>query len=544
MNDDIDSAGVADLTEEELNQLGLREHPFLDHADESFLYTDSQLEMTANIIMEYLTNPATTIVLTGENGLGKTTFLRKVLRLGYQQYQFCTLRATSETDFTFVENKIKQRWLLNENTTHAPVADLSIENYVITYLREHTHAVLIIDDAHLLDESTLDRLFTLKHRIGLACPMSLGFILAGENTLKSAIADLEDSNPACTQVYQINIRPFSHEQTKKYIEHRLDVAGFEGDVLFDDMKITELYKATSGNAKQIHQHAIQAMLEQGFETSIEDELDPRITIRQPKPKVPVLFLTLLAILGIGLFVNYKINNEVPEETMIPLEKPLSSEPTLSPIAQEKTKPLEKQTPSLPLPGNTLPDKTKLDISDIKNIALTATDNNQPKQELPSLLTESIESLDEDQLKGLKETLTDKIQQNDDIKSEEPVKTIKDEVANTKPTTKIDEPKKPDASTKPTYGHAWLKSLNSSHYTLQVVATRERKQLENLVKTEKLKEQYAYFSKPVKGSTFHVLVIGDYKDRETAIKAASKLPANLSKNKPWPIPVKSVQQFIK
>ena len=200
MNDDSNLTDPLALSEEDLNKLGLREHPFSDHADEAFLYTDSQLEMTSNIIMEYLASPATTIVLTGESGLGKTTFLRKILRLGYQQYQFCTLRANTETDFDYIEGKIKQRWVLNDTNENASVIDLSIENYVITYLREYPHAVLIIDDAHLLDTQTLDRLFTLKHRIGLACPMSLGFILAGENTLKSTTADLEDTNPACTQI--------------------------------------------------------------------------------------------------------------------------------------------------------------------------------------------------------------------------------------------------------------------------------------------------------------------------------------------------------
>ena len=93
MNDDSNLTDPLGLSEEDLSKLGLREHPFSDHADEAFLYTDSQLEMTSNIIMEYLSSPATTIVLTGENGLGKTTFLRKILRLGYQQYQFCTLRS-------------------------------------------------------------------------------------------------------------------------------------------------------------------------------------------------------------------------------------------------------------------------------------------------------------------------------------------------------------------------------------------------------------------------------------------------------------------
>lgn len=536
MNDGTNLIDPLELYEDDLNKLGLREHPFLDHADEAFLYTDSQLEMTANIVMEYLTNPATTIVLTGEDGLGKTTYLRKILRLGYQQYQFCTLRANTETDFDYIEDKIKQRWVLNDTNENSSVIDLSIENYVITYLREFTHAVLIIDDAHLLDASTLDRLFTLKHRIGLACPLSLGFILAGENTLKLTISDLEDSNPACTQIYQINIRPFSHEQTKSYIEHRLDIAGLEGEVLFDDAKITEIYKSTSGNVKKIHEQVILALKQQCNE-DISDELNPHITIRRPKPKVPVLFLTLFAILSFGLYFNYKNSNKLPEDALVPLDAPLTSEPTLSPIAQETHKSKDQQTPSLPLPNVPKNINTKLDITKTNDPKTTKTE--QPnKQPLTSLLSESLESLDESQLAGLKDTLTEKVNDVKQVKNSPAPKPVNDiESNNNKPTKEI-------ATTSHTHGEIWLKNLNSSHYTIQVVATKDRKQLEKLVKNENLTSDYAYFAKPVKQNTYYVLVIGDYKTRTEAATATSKLSTNLKKNKPWPIPVKNVQKFLK
>jgi DamX protein len=76
-----------------------------------------------------------------------------------------------------------------------------------------------------------------------------------------------------------------------------------------------------------------------------------------------------------------------------------------------------------------------------------------------------------------------------------------------------------------------------------VATKELKQLESLIKKEGLKNNFAYFDKQVKGSTFYVLVIGNYKTRENAVSAIDKLPSSLSKNKPWPLPLKNIQQFL-
>ena len=321
MSEEITQLDANDFTDEELGKLGLSEHPFTDHAGDAYLYNDDQLDMTSNIIMEYLTNPTTTIVLTGENGLGKTTYLRKVLRLGYQQYQFCTLRAREDFNFTDVENKIKQRWVVPQENERS-VVDLSIENYVITYLREHTHAVLIIDDADILDVSTLDRLFTLKHRIALACPSGLGLILAGENELKIKISELEDSNPACTQVYQINIRPLSREQTSNYINYRLATAGLENEVLLDEAQIDEIYKSSSGNIGSIHQESVANLKSQfeeqeSFNNALENQ---HITIRKSRPRIPLVLVTIVALLAFGLYVNHRQKIEKQKEVAISIPK--------------------------------------------------------------------------------------------------------------------------------------------------------------------------------------------------------------------------------
>lgn len=531
------------LTEEELSALGLREHPFTEHAEDAYLYTDSQLEMTNNIIMEYLTNSATTIVLTGEDGVGKTTFLRKILRLGYQQYQFCTLRAGSDTDFDFIQNKIKQRWVLAEDSIQSSASDLSIENYVICYLREHTHAALIIDDAHLLNSSTLDRLFTLKHRIGLACPLSLGFILAGESTLKLGISELEESNPACTQVYQINVRPFTHEQTGHYIQHRLQAAGLENEILLDEPQVTEIYKASSGNARQIHENSIFALQNQCREGSLHDASGSHITIRNRKPRVPVFLLSILAVIAAGFYLNSRLNtDDSKEEVMVPLDKPLINEPTLSPIAQEAGKPSNEQTPSLPLPT---PPITEINVGTLESSTLQLPE--QPdadqSQQTTTLLSESLEVMDKKQLLDENEKLVEKskVANNAEIETESnntiATNTSSSTAKSLSSVTKQSIPKK-------SYGEVWLKELDSSSYTLQVVATKEVSQLESLIKKENLKDHYAYFGKSVNDSIIYVLVIGNYKTRDQALAAINSLSPSLKKNKPWPIPLKNVQQYLK
>ena len=521
---EFETNGVSD---DQLNKLGLSEHPFTEHAGDAYLYSDDQLEMTSNIIMEYLTNPSTTIVLVGEPGVGKTTYLRKVLRLGYQQYQFCTLRAREGMNFTDVESKIKQRWVVPQASERS-IDDLSIENYVITYLREHTHAVLIIDDADLLDTATLDRLFTLKHRIALACPSGLGLILAGENNLKLKISELEDSNPACTQVYQINVRPLNREQTGQYISHRLTTAGMESDVLLDEAQIDSIYSATGGNVQLIHKKSIEILQAQLQEdNSFETALDQNITIRKPYPRIPIVLVTVIALLGFGLFMNYRQNIEKEKQVAItiPKQDELVDERALSPLAQEANTDLSVQTPSLPLP----------------NLNAASVNELPEKKEEPGQIENEIKNLDDDSLKNLEQNLKQAAEQST-IPESSATQTSSSSPALDIKQSPQPEPSQPKA--KPAFGREWLLSLSSSNYTLQVVATTELAQLEKLIKQEKLSSEYAHFSKTVKNTKYHVLVVGNYNSRADAVSSVENLPENLRKNNPWPVKLDSVQQHLK
>ena len=491
MNDSVDPN---ELSEELLEQLGLQEQPFKDHAGDGYLYSDSNLEMTSNIIMEYLTNPATTIVLTGERGVGKTTFLRKVLRLGYQQYQFCTVRVREDTDFDFIEEKIKQRWELSPAKVKSPVVDLSIENYVISYLREHPQAVLIIDDAHNLDSSTLDRLLTLKHRIGLACPAGMGFVLAGEPPLKVKITELEESNPACTQTYQIDVRPLNKDQTESYIQHRLATAGLEADNPLSESDISQIYDLSAGNIKKIHHEASRLLRRQ-----LDQQIFHESTSAYPQQKnmsPRILMAIFVVILLLVAFATYKHNQPQQNEQEI---ISLPQAPAIAPATNEVT---EDEVPDTQ-PAVKLAVIEDIDFSNDEDAEL---DVEEIAKQDP-LLAESIEQL------------------NDETQA-----------------PPAEEPTKSQAHN--TSGENWLKQLDPAHYTLQVVATEDINSLKQLVISEKLTADYAFFSKPVKDSTFYVLVIGDFATRQEANDASKQLSETLRKNKPWPVPISKIHPYLK
>ena len=547
MSNQIKVTDPTQLSAATLGRLGLGEHPFTEHADEAYIYSDSQLDTTSSLIMEYLTRATVTIVLSGKEGIGKTTYLRKILRLGYQKYQFCTLRAKQSIDFEYIENKIKQRWILPATHEQASIADLSIENYLIAYLREHPHGALIIDDAHLLGPATLDRLFTLKHRISLACPRGLGFILAGESGLKTAIASLEDSNPACAQIYQIDVQPLSREQTGNYINHRLKIASLEskpGDKsVLDDTQITRIYRATQGNVRQIHEQAILALQNQHPEGTFEHATGVNIIIKNPRSRVPVLLAALIVAVIVILAVSSQIKFNDAQD--IAIEKPVVNPATLpAPVARHTAQPDRQQTASLPFGQTGLADQAPALVATIRleDTPVSADTNGV------SLPIEAIEQADKDKLKIAEKSHSESVSQpgtgqtlisaaDNSTKEENSIPQANVVTHGTGPTKTSEKPPPEN------FGEGWLKQLEPSHYTLQVVAIKDVKKLAALVSKEKLKTEYAYFDKPVKGTMFYVLVMGHYKTRNAALASIKNLPANLKKNKPWPVMLKSVQQHL-
>ncbi|MFQ5470141.1 MAG: outer membrane protein assembly factor BamD [Gammaproteobacteria bacterium] len=84
---------------------------------------------------------------------------------------------------------------------------------------------------------------------------------------------------------------------------------------------------------------------------------------------------------------------------------------------------------------------------------------------------------------------------------------------------------------------WVLDQNSNYYTLQILGTSNEKSLIDLIKTNNLGNEVAYFEKMVNNKSWFTLVFGTYKSRSEASIAARNLantglPAELRNKKPW------------
>ncbi len=498
-----------------LEKLGLDQNPFIDHARDPFLFSDKQLEMSMNVLMDYLLNQNSTIVLLGELGIGKTTHLRMLLRKGYQQFNFCTLRAKPKITFTEIEQRIKERWRLpqsieedvDQQSTDSD-DQLSTSEHIKKYIEDNKQPVLIIDDAHRLQSNVLDELLKLKHHVGLQSPHTMGLVLASEPALQTQLAELEQTNPAATQIYQINVRSFDASQCEAYIRYRIGKAGASYETLLNAEKITELYAKSKGLPKLINKLAREEISKLCEKTPTDINTTNKLK-SNPSMRLGLILAGLIGL--VAIFASLSNNSNKPD-IPVPLElnKPKVDQENIKPDEPEiATKPEDKSGEK----EIVAKEKQTGPISEIAKKTIS-------KPYVAPLVLGPLQNI---------ETSTEK-------RSEDKQTTTKTRATNKE--------SKLQNTNKTSYSSDWILKQDPNAYTIQIVASHKETNLLEFAKKNSLKENTAYYKKTSGDKIWFVLVHGAYSSRDEALQSIENLSDTLKNNTPYPIQIKYLQEVIR
>jgi DamX protein len=91
---------------------------------------------------------------------------------------------------------------------------------------------------------------------------------------------------------------------------------------------------------------------------------------------------------------------------------------------------------------------------------------------------------------------------------------------------------------------WLLRQNPNAYTLQLVALGEEAGISRFLERFSLPGQAAYFRTMRQGKPWFSLLYGVYPDRQAALAARARLPAELQHSDVWPRSLASVQEEIR
>jgi type II secretory pathway predicted ATPase ExeA len=204
--------------------------PFGDTPDPRFLYLGAKhREALASLLMGTESNRGFLAVIA-KPGMGKTSLLYRFLQL---------LGSRARTVFVFqtdCDSREFIRHILLDLGIDALGKDLPAMHEMLNRLlteemRAGRRFVLVIDEAQNLEEKVLESVRLLSN---FETPWTklMQIVLAGQPQLAKRL-----SRPSMLQLHQrlsmvIRLEPFTFEETKAYINHRLRAAGYEGPSLF------------------------------------------------------------------------------------------------------------------------------------------------------------------------------------------------------------------------------------------------------------------------------------------------------------------------
>jgi type II secretory pathway predicted ATPase ExeA len=232
--------------------------PF-DHSADARFYFPGPSQQAALLKLRYVVeNRRGAAVLAGESGLGKTLVVQTLMRqLGD------TFRPRVHLVFPHMPAEQLLAYLAEQitgQTTAGGTIDHNlrrIEHVLTDHAKAGRHAIIVIDEAHLLRESrALETIRLLLNFEYNAQPLAT-YLLVGQTGLALDVQRLPQLDERLA--VKCLLSRLTAEETGAYIEHRLAAAGSKRPI-FDASAIEEIHQLTHGIPRRINRLSDLALL--------------------------------------------------------------------------------------------------------------------------------------------------------------------------------------------------------------------------------------------------------------------------------------------
>jgi type II secretory pathway predicted ATPase ExeA len=238
----------------------LHSRPF-DHCADWQFYYPSEVHQGALLKLRYVVeNERGAALLAGGPGTGKTLVvgaLKRQLDKHYDPFVHVVFPQMSVREL--LAYLAGEMGALGSPSTTVPIDESvrRLQHFLVENARRGHHAVIAIDEAHLLLESeALDTLRLLMNLEGTTKP-ALTLLLVGQPQLLPALERL----PALEARLGVKclLRAFNLEETVSYVTHRLTAAGATHEI-FTSEALSVLFELTGGNPRRVNRLCDLALL--------------------------------------------------------------------------------------------------------------------------------------------------------------------------------------------------------------------------------------------------------------------------------------------
>ncbi|WP_316367184.1 AAA family ATPase [Candidatus Thiodiazotropha sp. CDECU1] len=558
-------------------------------SDANDFFSTSEVSARLDLVRHLIENSELVPLVRGPSGIGKTLLATRLQQLAPENWSVCHFDA---------DPTMQPERLLATIARCCGLPDIAgellqrlVDRFEVLRKRGRI-PVMLVDDAQMLPPTSLITLLRLFER-QLDGVRLVSIVLFADEQIDLLLStpQLQVMSPQAIQV--IDLPLMTRQEAAAYMLFLLKSEGLSENLALDEVKLSRIYRETKGNPGLLASAILNAVGENGNDMNQSSFLSGyrKQLLIGGLPLLVVVLLLMWLISSLFEPEPVTMPDRQVESTIDPLPAPASHTQSEAPITGTPqvgaTPPLLAESgveaglvakPEIPeKPADSIQESTQTAELDVvthvqdeveaspasaqvpeDSAALGSRDGGDKAQQ--SVETSAVAELatDVDQADvadaGLvkqpelvnsqpaDEAETGSVSENsmadrvDAAQAEQEIPQPASVVETADRATPV-KPAIEDAAT------AWVKSRSPSGYTLQLIAVENLDSLKRYIEKNGLAAETHTLKTTRKGKPWYALLWGDFPDRESALQAASALPAKVQKTGVWARTFSSLQQSI-
>lgn len=551
-DDQVEDQLLADYRQ----RYGLSEDPFAH--DYSFpLFTGAGRRQLLDQLLHLCQFSNSVLAVLGDDGVGKTRIAHAFMDSLSDQDQICFLSLRSGQSLEQILLSIIQAFgVVASDVPSTENLLASLEAFIAeeAVSEDDGLAVVVLDNAHLLDDQSISVITALLHNFPQQNRLHLA--LFGEPRLMQRLERLSPDN---LLINDFHLQPLGLLETVDYLNFRMEMADYLGPEIFAESLVEPWWRQSPGQLNVLHGLAEEYLLQ---------SVTPKpINHKRPLPVLHIIAISVL-IAVVGVVVLYMGD----EKTVPPINGPVASTTGL-PAAVQQSASVASSLATSSASGDTNDKRIELTSTDtpVQPLLQSLPQPLQPNQQVESVAqaqasqtpsssvasTQAPEALPQEQVVPLAQLPTAPSKQAHSLPEPAPVtqtkpvevlpSSAKPELKIAKPESEIVKPAVKSVSTAAIGAGAQERAILSwkpSEYTIQLLGVSTEKAARDFVAAQPNKDELLVFRSKRQGRDWFVVITGRYSSSAQARQAIARLPDVQRDAGPWPRDVKAIHNEIK
>lgn len=230
---------------------GFERPPFNNTPDTSFFFPSDQHNEALAQLVYTITAKKGFAVLTGEIGAGKTTLCRNLLRQLDEETTRTAIITNPRLTGIQLLYAVAKEFGIEVKEIHRIAILEAINEFLVEMLAQDQRVVLIIDEAQNLPLATLEEVRLISN-LETETEKLIQILLLGQPELRAKL-----EHPSLVQLRQrvamrFHLGALSEEDTGRYIEHRMALAGKNHKARFSSRGVSTVYRYSGGVPRLIN----------------------------------------------------------------------------------------------------------------------------------------------------------------------------------------------------------------------------------------------------------------------------------------------------